>query len=298
MSRAHLGLTALAFSLTLAHASTALGFCRTTTCDPNDPKAGCKVSAGCVVSGKPLAWSSSCVTVGVHQMGTSTGSLGYDAIASVVESSFSTWQAADCKPGNPSIDVKLLGPIECGLSEYNSSSGNANIVLLRTGPWPYVGAANALGLTTTRFDTQTGELWDADIELNGEADFSTGDPVRGSDLQSVLTHEAGHFLGLSHSTDSSATMRPVYDPIKDGVSFRSLAADDMAGICAIYPPERVPSTTSCENRHGFSSQCGADAPHESKGCGIAPLSRASSLSTVLTLLLVSSTRLARRRRVV
>jgi hypothetical protein len=65
-------------------------------------------------------------------------------------------------------------------------------------------------------------------------------------------------------------MRPVYDPTRDGSSFRSLDDDDVAGICAVYPPERVPGTTSCENRHGFSAQCGDDQPakNESKGCSV------------------------------
>jgi hypothetical protein len=49
-----------------------------------------------------------------------------------------------------------------------------------------------------------------------------------------------------------------------------LSADDVAGICATYPPGRKAATKSCENRHGFSEQCGADqpAPQESKGCSL------------------------------
>jgi hypothetical protein len=230
-----------------------------------------------------------------------TNGLRYDDVAKVVERAFGAWQSADCGSGSPSIDVKLIGPIECGVSEYNSGAGNANIVLFLPGPWPYVGAANAIGLTTTRFDTVTGELWDADIELNGEANLSIGEPVTGDDLLSVLTHEAGHFLGLSHSTDASATMKPIYDPARDGLSFRSLAADDVAGICAIYPPGRAAPTASCENRHGFSSECGDDAAaaRKSKGCGLAPSpDQGSALASLLALGAVASGRLARRRRVV
>jgi hypothetical protein len=219
-----------------------------------------------------LSWRSSCVTVGVQQMGSPRNGLTFDDVAPLVEQAFGAWLQADCGDGHPSIDVQMLGPIECGVSEYNSKVGNANIVLFREDEWPYVGAANAIGLTTTRFDKDTGALWDADIELNGVgANLSIGDPIVGDDLLSVLTHEAGHFLGLSHSPDPTATMKALYDPSIDGASFRTLAEDDVAGICAVYPTDRVPATRSCENRHGFSTQCGADQPppdEESKGCSL------------------------------
>ena len=286
----------------------AQAFCRTTTCDPNKPADHCQLDAAqCVLTGKPLAWRSSCVTVGVQTMGSPKNGLGFDDVAQVVEQAFGAWLQADCGSGTPSIDVKLLGPIECGLSEYNSDVGNANIVLFREDEWPYVGAANAIGLTTTRFDTKNGDLWDADIELNGVgARLTIGDPIQGDDLLSVLTHEAGHFLGMSHSIDANATMKAVYDPGRDGANFRSLADDDIAGICSIYPPDRKAATNSCENRHGFSAQCGDDQTpaHESKGCSLhggavgTPTTR-NEYGTMLALLAgVIGVRVARRRRIV
>jgi len=302
----YFGLSALA-AVWLA-APSALAFCRTTTCDPNDPKEHCQLDASaCVLTGKPLGWRSSCVTVGVQQMGSPVHGFSYDDVAGVVVQAFGTWMQANCGAGTPSIDVEMLGPIECGVSEYNSKVGNANIVLFRENDWPYVGAANAIGLTTTRFDTETGDLWDADIELNGMgANLSIGDPITGDDLLSVLTHEAGHFLGLSHSPDPTATMKAVYDPGRDGADFRSLAEDDVAGICAIYPPDRQAQTSSCVNRHGFSSQCGADQspPDESKGCslntrtGVAASQTKSASLLALLVIGACGARLARRRRIV
>ncbi|HYQ14582.1 MAG TPA: matrixin family metalloprotease, partial [Polyangiaceae bacterium] len=215
-----------ALAAALLSAPSAWAFCRTTTCNPNDPKQDCQLDdAGvCVASGIPLGWRSSCVTVAVQQMGSPSNGFSADDVGNVVEQGFAAWLNAGCAGGKPSIDVKLIGTVECGESEYNKVGGNANIVLFRETEWPYVGAQNALGLTTTRFDTTNGDLWDADIELNGaEGNFSIGDPITGDDLLSVLTHESGHFLGLSHSSDGNATMRPVYDPRRDGTSFRSLA---------------------------------------------------------------------------
>jgi hypothetical protein len=283
----------------------ALAFCRTTTCDPNDPKQGCEIDAdGCVVSGKPLGWRSSCVTVGVHELGSPRSGFSYEDVAGIVEQAFGAWMGARCPgSGAPSIDVKLIGPVECGVSEYNGDRGNANIVLFREDEWPYAGAANAIGLTTTRFDTKTGDLWDADIELNGTTQsLSIGDPITGDDLLSVLTHEAGHFLGLSHSPDQAATMKAVYDPRRDGTNFRSLAADDVSGICELYPPGRKPRTDSCENRHGFSAQCGDDQPppEDSQGCSLntRAATRGSYFDLLALIGVICGARLARRRRIV
>ncbi len=303
-------LGALALLVTCLDATSARAFCRTTTCDANDPTENCEKdqATGCLTSGLPLFWQSSCVTVGVQRLGSPKNGFSYDDVTAVVEQAFASWMQADCGGGRgPSIEVELLGAVECGLSEYNKDRGNANIVVFREDVWPYVGASNAIGLTTTRFDTKTGALWDADIELNGATQsLSIGDPIASDDLLSVLTHEAGHFLGLSHSFDGAATMRAVYNPSGDGDSFRSLEADDVAGICSIYPVGRRTPTSSCENRHGFSEDCGADQPppsEESSGCSlnaraVGAGSQTGALPISLLLGIAACARLARRRRIV
>lgn len=293
-----------ALSSALSFAGGAHAFCRTTTCDPNKPADACEFDdQSCLITGKPLAWASSCVTVGIHELGAPSLGFSFDDIAPVVEQAFEPWLKADCGSGTPSIDVRQIGPIECGLSEYNQKAHNTNLVLFREDEWPYIGAENAIGLTTTRFDKRNGQLWDADIELNAVTEvISIGDPIEGYDLLSVLTHEAGHFLGMSHSHDQTATMKSTYDPDRDGTEFRTLADDDVAGICTIYPPERRPSTTSCDNRHGFSEQCGADQPplNESKGCSVTAAGKNTQSDGFALALLagVVVSRLARRRRVV
>ena len=49
------------------------------------------------------------------------------------------------------------------------------------------------------------------------------------------------------------------------IGLRTLAADDVAGVCAIYPP---PPNLACDAtpRHGFSTECGSPAPPTTKGC--------------------------------
>jgi hypothetical protein len=63
-------------------------------------------------------------------------------------------------------------------------------------------------------------------------DDGPGTSISGFDLQGVMCHEYGHALGLGHSTDGSATMYPSVSG--NGVAQRSIAADDIAGVNAIY----------------------------------------------------------------
>ncbi len=52
------------------------------------------------------------------------------------------------------------------------------------------------------------------------------------DIQEVQTHEYGHALGLGHSSNNSATMRPATGA--GNISGRSIHSDDIAGVQFIY----------------------------------------------------------------
>jgi Matrixin/Carboxypeptidase regulatory-like domain len=80
-----------------------------------------------------------------------------------------------------------------------------------------------------------GQIAEADMMFNPVQGFSTSvtTPASAIDLQSVATHEVGHFLGLDHSTLVSATMFPTIPP---GYNLpKNLSPDDMAAISTIYP---------------------------------------------------------------
>lgn len=74
----------------------------------------------------------------------------------------------------------------------------------------------------------------ADIGISTSHTFSTGTPSSTQyDLQSVITHEVGHALGLGHPDDTERTA-VMYKSFSPGETRRTLSSDDIAGIAAIY----------------------------------------------------------------
>jgi hypothetical protein len=89
--------------------------------------------------------------------------------------------------------------------------------------------------TDVKSDGRTGAVLAATIELNGAYRFTESDVVAEGalDLESVLLHEIGHAIGLAHSPQRQAIMRAGVKP--GAPPRRELDADDVAGVCAIYP---------------------------------------------------------------
>ncbi|HVY46636.1 MAG TPA: matrixin family metalloprotease, partial [Minicystis sp.] len=229
---------ALALGLAvLAAPAPAAAFCRTSTCGAQGTSQVC-TPAGPGDCGKPLFWPSP-PCIGYWLQKDASREVSLDAARQVFDEAFATWAGADCGGGaHPSLVVKDAGTVACHTQEYNESAGNANVIMFDDDTWPYEGSSNTLALTTVTYDVDTGEIYDADMELNSaQVQFTTGDTGIEFDLPSIAQHETGHFLGLAHSQLSDATMFATY---KQGdTSLRTLAADDVAAICAVYPPGTV-----------------------------------------------------------
>jgi MYXO-CTERM domain-containing protein len=279
-SRRFLG--AVAFAAAWFGAAPAGAFCRTTTCDALDQTADCSRDAnGCSTKGIPLEWPTQCVSFGVQKDGSPLRHITYATFDSIVKTAFDQWTATQCSNGaHPAFKVWDLGEIDCGDAEFNRCVPNANTWMFRDDTWPYTGITSTLALTTVTFELKTGKILDADVEVNSaHTDITTSAQGIVADLQSIATHESGHFLGLAHSNDPQATMYTSYSP--GDLSFRSLSDDDHAGICAVYPPGRTDGTCNGPMPlNGFSRSCAApDAPTEcgnsntspkSSSCAVAP----------------------------
>ncbi|MFT3765271.1 MAG: matrixin family metalloprotease [Minicystis sp.] len=210
--------------------------------------------------GLELQWRQPCIGFNVQRGASSQ--IDYATAEALLAQAFATWTSVDCGGlGSPSIAVFDLGAVSCGKVEYNQHAGNTNVLVFRDDGWPHdddgSGTADTLALTTVTYDVEKGDIYDADIEVNTANDtFTTTDTPGELDvnLLSVLTHEAGHLLGLAHSPEAGATMFPDYT--RGTTTLRVLSPDDEMAICVAYPPERKP-VGECTGipRHGFAPEC-------------------------------------------
>jgi MYXO-CTERM domain-containing protein len=298
--------SAAAVAALLAVSSNASAFCRTSTEGLRDK---CAVTPDeCCTVGKPLYWEGACV--GYSMQRSASTKISLESATYLVSRAFTTWTGTSCPADNSatsrvSIDVRDLGPVVCGSVELNAEGPNQNTIVFRDDFWNHNDADNVLGLTTVQFDKGSGRISGADMEINTNRDRKMWDrenepmPEGYDDFLSVVTHEAGHFLGMAHSGDRQATMFAKYDPGSFGL--RNLKVDDVRGICSIYKPDgdRVgdqgklikPSACDPTPPGGQTSEC-----KENEGCSVAPAPGGSGVVAVLALSMVAMIRGLRRRR--
>lgn len=270
---------AVAIAVISTTATQARAWCRTTTNRSFEPTS----SKPCDDEGRALWWASKCLAFSVQRDASRQVSLA--TARAITQKAFDAWSNIGCPAdpvacrgpfdrGRPSIKVTDAGPVSCDCVEYNGRVGNSNAIIFRDAAWtecdgtPKADPESTLALTTTTFNTETGEIYDADMEINTANNaITTADPPGRVifDLQSIMAHEAGHFLGIAHTQPihADATMFARYEQRK--TFMRDLAEDDVCAICAAYPPDRA---AACDTtpRRGLTLECGGGDPAtESKG---------------------------------
>lgn len=280
-------------------------FCRTTTCRPevsceDAPDDCCKMNEqGCDENGAPVYWPTSCVPFQTHSFGSSNRDITGEALQAVVSAAFDTWLSTKCTGGPPSIAIESHGLTSCASPGYAVEDEETNSNL-----WHFAKATGeeigedfdlfAYAVTTSTINRRTAEIYDMDVELNSTlANFTIGDQVVDIDLASIVTHEAGHFLGLEHSHVVGATMSEMYED--SSVHLRNLSADDQAAICTVYPPLMSSSSyETCATRGRGEPVCQEHAPRG--GCNTARAPYTSQIPQQMLFSLVFVSVLLRRRR--
>ncbi|MDP8255590.1 MAG: matrixin family metalloprotease, partial [Candidatus Alcyoniella australis] len=123
-----------------------------------------------------------------------------------IKSAFNRWEGTHqtfCE-----IDFTYLDTTS---SNRFSGSDNKNLVFWVEDGWSY--GSSALAVTLCTYYVDSGRLVDCDVGFNGQ-DFTwtTADTGGSQNIREVLTHEIGHFWGLDHSSQQTATMYAYYQP--------------------------------------------------------------------------------------
>jgi len=161
---------------------------------------------------------------------------GMSPAITAVENAFGTWKSA------PNASVQITQGPNSALNAPGFDGINL-ICFVCNADFAKESSTLAVTLTTTADaagqDTKhgnlsqfAGQILDADIIFNPAVQFVTNGKPSSSqqDLQTVATHEVGHFFGLDHTGVVRAVMYPFA-----GGTLTTLSYDDVAGLMQLYP---------------------------------------------------------------
>ncbi len=273
-------LSSLAAAALVSSTTEASAFCRKTTCKVEE--GNCAIDArGCVVTGAPIRWRK--VPLEFRFSAERPGQLVREEARAAIRSAFHRWSDTLCGPDQRRTSLRFVEGEDISVDKplvANKKAESPYGVFFRDRGWPYEGKADAtLAQTNTFFGRESGLVEYSDIEINtGTKRFSTKEEEAGIDLQAVLTHEVGHYIGLDHSTEPDSIMATSYCEASDRcekgkVAARRLSQDDIDAVCTLYPPDGYPTTS------------------ESNGC-----SAASTRETISPLWVLLGVLAVRRRR--
>lgn len=183
-------------------------------------------------TGATLHWNESSIPVPWHMNTGGAPELGQEISQQTLHASFQTWEDVECS--YLAFEYKglvNLTPNQVGTRDYDRQNV---MIWIEQEDWPGEWV-DAFAVTVPLFEEQTGRLVDVDILFNRKFRWSVareGESGK-ADLQSIATHEIGHLFGLDHPPVPDATM--FWSAVEGETHKRTLAADDIQGICHIYP---------------------------------------------------------------
>lgn len=164
-----------------------------------------------------------------------------------IESGFASWANAGCTEWR----ANLLGDT----TDRDNYNDGKSVFYWISDSWPgALGDVNSvIGVTMPVWGRFDNLIVDADMVFNN-VKFCWNDSGNNGcvDTQSIATHEQGHFLGLGHSSEPSATMAAYYVA---GSSTRTLEGDDVEGVCALYPIGGTAAASTSSAAAGGGGSC-------------------------------------------
>jgi hypothetical protein len=225
---------------------------------------------------KPFFWAQASVSITGYSNDFTQTSMTIDQVAGALQGAAAAWS----KEANSCTYLELLPALSTAPTPLAVNDGH-NSLIFHNSLWCHVGAdgkcnvdydSSALAVTTDTANTKTGQIYDADVEVN-LVDYHWADLVQDPtltsdmDLQNALTHELWHLIGLDHTCFDPLTsisgVRPDDEngePIPDCASpspdvqattmfpsampgdtqKRTLAPDDVNAVCTIYSVDDPP----------------------------------------------------------
>lgn len=242
----------------------------------------------CGTEGVVLAWRDRCVSYSVN----SADSLDLDleTIQRISAASFANWTTQTCGDAPFPIEIREDAPRACMLAQHISDGPNVHTLTFEA-DWPENFDDNVYAITSVWHRASDGSILDADMLVNEDNGPFGECPDRGCrpdengittvDLESVLTHEIGHFFGMGHSQFGFATMHA--SAPRGETDKRTVSSDDIQGVCAMYPVDGPAAECDFAPIGGLARFC-----EPQTGCALrpAPTQEAPALTLLAFLLVV------------
>jgi hypothetical protein len=195
------------------------------------------------LGGKTLNWSSNTISYNIHTAG--SDDISDNSHIPAIEHAFQSW--SDVSGSN----INLVRGAD---TASGSTGGSGHTITFdetnSSGFFP--SGSGIVAITPINYMLADGRITDADILFNGnQFAFSTDQTPGTFDVQDILTHEVGHFIGLDHSPVVSGTMWPYVSQTQ--WLHRSLSQDDEAGAIAVATGSGQTKVTGTIRKPGSTS---------------------------------------------